>query len=134
MSKVKNPTFQAKSKHSKPSKETASISKGKVFKTGEDFVGIEAHKSQKVKLPTRGTLKAQAALHRQSLNAEKKKVKRIKQEEKMKQDRKKKTMEPKSKKKKKTVSKDHAEEKAFDTMVNKYKGMVSNKNIKKWYE
>jgi hypothetical protein len=97
MSQVKNPMFQGKSKQSKPNDERPnkfSKNKGeqKVFAKDADFVGIEAHKTQTVKLPTRGTLKAQAALHRHSLITEKKKVKKIKFAEKQKLDRKKRMM------------------------------------------
>lgn len=97
MSRVKNPMFQGKSKQSnknddKPNKFNNNKGGEKVFARDADFVGIEAHKKQTVKLPTRGTLKAQAALHRQSLMTEKKKVKKIKFAEKQKQDRKKRMM------------------------------------------
>jgi nucleolar protein 4 len=98
MSQVKNPMFQGKSKQSKQNDDRPnnkfSKNKGeeKIFARDADFVGIEAHKTQTVKLPTRGTLKAQAALHRQSLMTEKKKVKKTKFAEKQKLDRKKRMM------------------------------------------
>jgi hypothetical protein len=97
MSQVKNPMFQGKSKQSKPNDDRPNKfgkNKGeqKVFARDADFVGIEAHKTQTVKLPTRGTLKAQAALHRHSLITEKKKVKKMKFAEKQKLDRKKRMM------------------------------------------
>jgi hypothetical protein len=41
--------------------------------------------------------------------------------------------QPTSKKKKGKVTAD-SEDKAFDSMVSKYKSMVSNKDMKKWYE
>lgn len=83
---------QTKQNDDRPDKFSKNGREEKVFAKDADFVGIEAHKTQTVKLPTRGTLKAQAALHRQSLMTEKKKVKKTKFAEKQKLDRKKRMM------------------------------------------
>lgn len=79
LSRNKNPYYQREKKEvqkdgGKPA--VRSVPADRTDKQeAEDFAGLEAHPSQTVKLPTRGTLRSQAALHRQSIQKDKKKNK-----------------------------------------------------------
>ncbi|CAB3363081.1 Hypothetical predicted protein [Cloeon dipterum] len=131
VSKYKNPNFLKKLKDSSDEKKAGRNEIRRVQPgQGEAFVGIEAHKKQKVKLPTNKTLKAQSDLHRKSISTEKKQLKRLNESKKQKKERLKKRMEPKSKNR--VIG--EKDDKAFDVMVSKYKSMITDKDSKKWYE
>ncbi|XP_059482692.1 RNA-binding protein 28 [Neocloeon triangulifer] len=130
-SRAKNPNFQGNRKDGAALTKKKLVEHGKHESQEADYTGIEAHRTQKIKLPNRRTLREQAEVHRRSITTEKKKVKRERKAKQLKQEKAKKKLEPKPKGKVQIVDK---EEKAFDSMVNKYRNMISDKDIKKWYE